>query len=90
MNHQRHGLPGTDTELGRPGKPNASDPDAGSDAAVKDVEISTRGEDQEQRLLHIVKMHTPGRESNGVRGKFLHLNDLAPVGGFDSAPTVQS
>uniref|UniRef100_A0ACD5X8U9 Uncharacterized protein n=1 Tax=Avena sativa TaxID=4498 RepID=A0ACD5X8U9_AVESA len=111
MNHQRHDLSGTDTELGKPVKPNASDPDAGS-GAVKDelgkpcepnasdpdavadtvnhVEASARSQDQEQRLLHIVKMHTPGRESNGVGGKFLHLNELAPVvGGFDGAPAVQ-
>ncbi|KAM0850308.1 hypothetical protein ACQ4PT_053161 [Festuca glaucescens] len=88
-NHQQHHLPGTGS--GMPGKPNASDPDAGSDAAVKDVDISARSQDQEQRLLRIVKMHNPGRESNGVGGRFLHLNELAPViSGLDGAPAVQS
>ena len=86
MNHHQHGLSGTDTELGKPGKPNACDPDA----TVNDAETSARSQDQGQRLLQIVKMHAPGRDSNnGVERKFLHLNELAPVGGFDGAP-VQS
>ncbi|CAM0876951.1 unnamed protein product [Alopecurus aequalis] len=81
-NHHQHGFSGTDTGLGKPGKPSASDPDAGSDAAVNDAEASARSQDQEQRLLQIVKMHTPGRDiSKGVERKFLHLNELAPCGG---------
>lgn len=89
MNHHQHGLSGTDTELGKPGKPSGSDPDACSDAAVNDVVTSTRSQDQEQRLLHIVKVHAPGRDNRGAERKFLHLNELAPFGGFAGAP-VQS
>ena len=85
MNHQRHS--GKDTELGKPGEPNALDPDASSDAPDS---AKTSIKSQEQRLLHIVKMHAPGREESKVAGRrFLHLNEIAPVSGFGGAP-VQS
>lgn len=85
MKHQQYGLSGTDTEQGHPGKPNASDPDVRSDAP-NNAETSVRSPDQEERLLHVVKMHTPGRESKGVGRRFLHLNELVPAGGLDVAP----
>uniref|UniRef100_N1QQM2 DDT domain-containing protein n=1 Tax=Aegilops tauschii TaxID=37682 RepID=N1QQM2_AEGTA len=85
MNHQRHS--GKDTKLGKPGEPNALDPDASSDAPDS---AKTSIKSQEQRLLHIVKMHAPGREESKVAGRrFLHLNEIAPVSGFGGAP-VQS
>lgn len=96
INYQQYDLSGTDTELGKPGKSNASDPDAGSDA-LNDVEISTTSQDQEEennetnkewRRMRIEKMHVPGRESKSVGRRFLDLNELAPVGVFDDAPVL--
>lgn len=85
MNHQR--CSGKDSGLGKPGELNTSDPDAGSGALDS---ANTSIKSQEQRLLHIVKMHAPGREESKVAGRrFLHLNEIAPVGGFNGAP-VQS
>ncbi|XP_048532240.1 DDT domain-containing protein DDR4-like [Triticum urartu] len=82
MNHQR--CSGKDSGLGKPGELNTSDPDAGSGALDS---ANTSIKSQEQRLLHIVKMHAPGREESKVGGRrFLHLNEIAPAGGFDGAP----
>ncbi|VAI23543.1 unnamed protein product [Triticum turgidum subsp. durum] len=82
MNHQR--CSGKDSGLGKPGELNTSDPDAGSGALDS---ANTSIKSQEQRLLHIVKMHAPGREESKVGGRrFLHLNLIAPAGGFDGAP----
>ncbi|CAN6303138.1 unnamed protein product [Urochloa humidicola] len=95
INYQQFGISGRDTEFGKQEKYSASDPDVGSDAQ-NDMEVSTTSQDREEEddernkahQLHIEKALVPNRESESVQRKFLDLNELAPVGGFDDAPVL--
>uniref|UniRef100_A0A0A9CRZ5 Uncharacterized protein n=1 Tax=Arundo donax TaxID=35708 RepID=A0A0A9CRZ5_ARUDO len=95
ISYQQYDISGTDSEFGKPDKHSASDPDAGSDAP-NEMELSTTSQDREEEddevnkacEQHIEKKHAPGRESKSVWRKFLDLNELAPVGGFDDAPVL--
>lgn len=82
---------GTNTEFGKPDKGNASDTDASSDAP-NDMDLSTTSQDQEEvnkaQQWHVEKAVVPGSESRIVHRKFLDLNELAPVAGFDDAPVL--
>jgi hypothetical protein len=89
INYQQYDISGRDTECGQPEKHNTSDPDVGSDA-LNDMELSTsqnrdEEDDEVDKGWHrrIEKMQGPDRDSRNIRRKFLDLNELAPVAGFD-------
>ncbi|KAG8098603.1 hypothetical protein GUJ93_ZPchr0013g36891 [Zizania palustris] len=84
-------LSGTDAELGKQGKTEASGPDAGSDA-LNGIELSATSQDQEEqdaevnkewRPLSLYNMPAPGRDNEIAGRRFLDLNELAPAGGYD-------
>ncbi|XP_062212728.1 DDT domain-containing protein DDR4-like isoform X2 [Phragmites australis] len=91
INYRQYDISWTNSESGRPEKPKASEPDA-----LNDRELSTSSQDREEvddevnkeQQRYMEKMHVPGRESKSIRRKFLDLNELAPVGGFDDAPVL--
>ncbi|KAJ1293149.1 hypothetical protein BS78_01G046000 [Paspalum vaginatum] len=91
INYQQLDTFGTNAELGKPDKGNASNPDASSDAP-NDMELSTSSQDREEvnksQQLRLEKALVPGRESRSAHRKFLDLNELAPVAGFDDAPVL--
>ncbi|KAL6636739.1 hypothetical protein ACP70R_024311 [Stipagrostis hirtigluma subsp. patula] len=95
INYRQYDISGIDTEFGKPDKCNASDPDAGSDA-LNDMELSTTSQDREEEYDEVnkapqwclEKTPVPGKESKTVQRKFLDLNELAPVGGFDDGPVL--
>jgi hypothetical protein len=94
INCQQYDISGRDTECGQPEKHNTSDPDVGSDA-LNDMELSTsqnrdEEDDEVDKGWHrrIEKMQGPDRDSRNIRRKFLDLNELAPVAGFDDKPAL--
>jgi hypothetical protein len=94
INYQQYDISGRDTECGQPEKHNTSDPDVGSDA-LNDMELSTsqnrdEEDDEVDKGWHrrIEKMQGPDRDSRNIRRKFLDLNELAPVAGFDDRPAL--
>ncbi|CAN6286488.1 unnamed protein product [Urochloa humidicola] len=95
INYQQFDISGRDTEFGKQEKCSASDQDVGSDAQ-NDMEVSTTSQDREEEddernkahQRRIEKALVPSRESESVRQKFLDLNELEPVGGFDDAPVL--
>ncbi|EEE60122.1 hypothetical protein OsJ_12998 [Oryza sativa Japonica Group] len=86
MKYHQYDLSGTDTELGKPGKIKVPDPDAGSDA-LNDMELSTTSQDQEEEGAEVNKerppLLSPSRNNGSDGRRFLDLNEVAPVGGFD-------
>uniref|UniRef100_A0A0D9W0A2 DDT domain-containing protein n=1 Tax=Leersia perrieri TaxID=77586 RepID=A0A0D9W0A2_9ORYZ len=86
IKYQQYDLSGTDTELGKPGKIKASDPDAGSDA-LHDIELSTTSQDQEEEDAEVNKERlnvlAPSRDNGSAGERVLDLNELAPIGGFE-------
>ncbi|KAL6893881.1 hypothetical protein ACP4OV_007979 [Aristida adscensionis] len=93
IKYQQYDISGTDTEFGKPDKCNVSDPDAGSDA-LNDMEPSTSRDQEEeddevnkvqqqQQQQHLEESLVPIRENKSAQRKFLDLNELAPVGGYD-------
>ncbi|CAL4944929.1 unnamed protein product [Urochloa decumbens] len=95
INYQQFDISGRDTEFAKQEKCSASDPDVGSDAQ-NDMEVSTTSQDREEeddernkaQQRRTEKALVPSRESESVRQKFLDLNELAPVGGFDDVPIL--
>jgi hypothetical protein len=94
INYQQLDTFGANTEFGNSEKCNASDPDAGSDA-LNDMELSTsqdrEDEDDEVNKAQkqcIEKSIVPVSESRSIRRKFLDLNELVPIAGFDDASVL--
>ncbi|TKV90744.1 hypothetical protein SEVIR_9G049000v4 [Setaria viridis] len=95
INYQQYGISGRDIEFGKQEKCSASDPDAGSDAQ-NGMEVSTTSQDREEeddevnkaQQQRIEKALVPSRDSKSVSRKFLDLNEIAPLGGFDDAPVL--
>uniref|UniRef100_J3LTT9 DDT domain-containing protein n=2 Tax=Oryza brachyantha TaxID=4533 RepID=J3LTT9_ORYBR len=93
IKYHQYDLSGTDTELGKPGKINASDPNAGCDAP-NEMELSTTSQDQEEEGAEVNKERPsllgPSRDNGSAERRFLDLNEVAPVGCFDETHTRNS
>ncbi|XP_021307031.1 DDT domain-containing protein DDR4 isoform X1 [Sorghum bicolor] len=94
INYQQLDTLGANTEFGKSEKCNASDPDAGSDA-LNDMELSTSQDREEEdnevnkaQQQCIEKSIVPVNESRSIRRKFLDLNELVPIAGFDDASVL--
>lgn len=94
INYQQLDTFGANTEFGKSEKCNASDPDAGSDA-LNDMELSTSQDREEEdnevnkaQQQCIEKSIVPVSESRSIRRKFLDLNELVPIAGFDDASVL--
>lgn len=94
INYRQLDTFGANTKYGKSEKCNASDPDAGSDA-LNDTELSTSQDREEEddgvnkaQQQYTEKPIVPVKESRSVRRKFLVLNELVPIAGFDDASVL--
>ncbi|XP_008665613.1 DDT domain-containing protein DDR4 isoform X2 [Zea mays] len=93
INYRQLDTFGANTKYGKSEKCNASDPDASSDA-LNDTELSTSQDREEEdgvnkaQQQYTEKPIVPVKESRSVRRKFLVLNELVPIAGFDDASVL--